>query len=205
MFCLGDYNPAGRLPVTFHKSVEELPPLGDYDITKGRTYMFNKNKVLYPFGHGLSYSKFEYSNLSLDKNMIDSGEMNEVVVSVDVQNTSDIKGDEVVQLYIRDVESSVVQPIKRLRKFKRITLDKGDITTVVFKLQNEDFSYWDEKIKRITLDKGDITTVVFKLQNEDFSYWDEKKKAWAIENGGFEIQVGASSVDIRLTKSVMAK
>jgi beta-glucosidase len=172
----GDYNPAGRLPVTFHKSVEELPPLGDYDITKGRTYMFNKNKVLYPFGHGLSYSKYEYSNLSLDKNMIDSDEMNEVVVSVDVQNTSDIKGDEVVQLYIRDVESSVVQPIKRLRKFKRITLDKGD-----------------------------ITTVVFKLQNEDFSYWDEKKKAWAIENGEFEIQLGASSADIRLTKSMVAK
>jgi beta-glucosidase len=172
----GDYNPGGRLPVTFHKTVEELPPLGDYDITKGRTYMFNENKVLYPFGHGLSYSTFKYSNLSLDKNMIDSNEMNEVVVSVDVQNTSELKGDEVIQLYIRDLESSVVQPIKRLREFKRITLDKGD-----------------------------ITTVVFKLQNDDFSYWDEEKKDWTIENGEFEIQIGASSTDIKLTESIMAK
>jgi len=172
----GDYNPAGRLPVTFHKTVEELPPLGDYDITKGRTYMFNKKKVLYPFGHGLSYSTFNYNNLSVDKNMIDSDAKNEVVVSVDVQNTSDIKGDEVVQLYVRDVESSVIQPIKKLKKFKRVTLDKGD-----------------------------ITTVTFKLGNEVFSYWDEKKKDWIIEDGEFEIQVGSSSADIKLTTVVTAK
>jgi len=172
----GDYNPAGRLPVTFHKTVEELPPLGDYDITKGRTYMFNKKKVLYPFGHGLSYSTFNYNNLSVDKNMIDSDAKNEVVVSVDVQNTSDIKGDEVVQLYVRDVESSVIQPIKKLKKFKRVTLDKGD-----------------------------ITTVTFKLGNEVFSYWDKKKKDWIIEDGEFEIQVGSSSADIKLTTVVTAK
>jgi beta-glucosidase len=172
----GDYNPGGRLPVTFHKTVEELPPLNDYDITKGRTYMFNKKKVLYPFGHGLSYSTFEYSNLLVDKNMIDSDGTNEVVVSVDVQNKSKIRGDEVVQLYIRDVDSSVLQPIKRLRKFNRITLDKED-----------------------------ITTVTFKLTNEDFSFWDEKKKDWTIEKGEFEIQIGASSADIKLTTSVTAK
>jgi len=172
----GDYNPGGRLPVTFHRSVEDLPPLGDYDITKGRTYMFNKKKVIYPFGYGLSYSTFEYSNLSIDKNAIESAGTNEVLVSVDVQNTSDIKGDEVVQLYIRDVESSVLQPIKRLREFKRVTLGKGD-----------------------------ITTVTFKLGNEDFSYWDENKEDWSIENGEFEIQIGASSKDIKLTKSIVAK
>jgi beta-glucosidase len=172
----GDYNPGGRLPVTFHRSVEDLPPLGDYDITKGRTYMFNKKKVIYPFGYGLSYSTFEYSNLSVDKSTIESAGTNEVLVSVDVQNTSDIKGDEVVQLYIRDVESSVLQPIKRLREFKRVTLGKGD-----------------------------ITTVTFKLGNEDFSYWDENKEDWSIENGEFEIQIGASSKDIKLTKSIVAK
>jgi beta-glucosidase len=171
----GDYNPAGRLPVTFHKSVEDLPPLGDYDITKGRTYMFNKKKVLYPFGYGLSYSTFEYSNLSLTKNMINSDAQNEVIVSVDVQNTCNIKGDEVVQLYVKDLESSVIQPIKKLRKFKRVTLAKGDITTVSFTLKNEDFSYWDESIK-----------------------------AWTIESGEFEIQIGSSSADIKLTKSITA-
>lgn len=172
----GDYNPAGRLPVTFHRSVEDLPPLSDYDITKGRTYMFNKKKVLYPFGYGLSYSTFEYSNLSLNKNTINSEDENEVVVSVDIQNTSNLKGDEVVQLYVKDMKSSVIQPIKRLRDFKRITLDKED-----------------------------ITTVTFKLGNEDFSYWDEKKKNWHIEPGEFEIQIGSSSKDIRMSKTINAK
>ncbi len=172
----GDYNPAGRLPVTFHRTVEELPPLGDYDITKGRTYMFNKKKVLYPFGYGLSYATFEYSNLSLNKNMINSEGENELIVSVDIQNTSNLKGDEVVQLYVKDLKSSVIQPIKRLREFKRITLDKGD-----------------------------ITTVTFKLRNEDFSYWDEKKKDWHIEPGEFEIQIGCSSKDIRISKTIKAQ
>jgi beta-glucosidase len=169
----GDYNPAGRLPVTFHKTVEELPHLGDYDITRGRTYWFNKNEVLYPFGHGLSYTTFEYSNLDISTNTIRSSEENEWVVSVDVQNTGNVKGDEVVQLYVKDLESSVIQPIKRLREFKRITLDKGD-----------------------------IKTVVFKLTNEDFSYWDEKKTDWHIEPGEFEIMIGASSEDIKLRESI---
>jgi beta-glucosidase len=138
--------------------------------------MFHNKEVLYPFGYGLSYSTFKYSNLSVNKNEIDSDGQNEVTVSVDVQNTSNLKGDEVVQVYIRDLASSVIQPIKKLRKFKRVSLSKED-----------------------------ITTVTFKLKNEDFSYWDEKKKDWTIEDGEFEIQVGSSSADIKLTKSVMAK
>ena len=165
----GDYNPAGRLPVTFHKSVDELPPLGDYDITKGRTYWFNKNEVLYPFGYGLSYTTFEYRNLNIDKTTISSSEENEFIVDVDIQNTGNLKGDEVVQLYVKDLESSVIQPIKRLREFKRITLDKGE-----------------------------TKTASFKLHNEDFSYWDENKKGWRIEDGEFEILIGASSEDIKL-------
>jgi beta-glucosidase len=172
----GDYNPGGRLPVTFLKSVNELPPLGDYDITKGRTYLFNKKEVLYPFGHGLSFSSFEYTNLSVDKNTIDSQAENELVVSVDIQNKSIIKGDEVVQLYVKDLESSVIQPIKKLREFKRITLDESD-----------------------------ITTVIFKLGNEDFSFWDETQKKWIIEPGEFEIHVGSSSEDIKFIKSIIAK
>jgi beta-glucosidase len=171
----GDYNPAGRLPVTFHKSVEELPPLGDYDITKGRTYWFNKNEVLYPFGHGLSYTTFKYSNLYISKEKFKISGENEITIGVDVRNIGQMKGDEVVQLYIRDIKSSVVQPIKRLRKFKRITLDKEDIHTVVFKLNEQDFSFWDEKIKK-----------------------------WRVEEGEFEIQIGSSSSDIKLKKSIWA-
>jgi len=169
----GDYNPAGRLPVTFHKTVDELPHLGDYDITKGRTYWFNKNEVLYPFGHGLSYTTFEYSNLYINQNTMKSSEKNELIVSVDIQNTGNLKGDEVVQLYVKDLESSVIQPIKRLREFKRITLDKGD-----------------------------IKTVKFRLSNEDFSYWEKKKKDWHIEDGEFEILMGASSEDIKLKETI---
>jgi beta-glucosidase len=172
----GDYNPGGRLPVTFHKTVEELPDLGDYDITKGRTYWFNKNEVLYPFGYGLSYTTFEYSNLYIEKKSINSTTENELVVSVDVQNTGNMKGDEVVQLYVRDTQSSVIQPIKRLRDFERVSIAARD-----------------------------IMTVRFKLDNEDFSYWDEESKDWRIEAGEFEIQVGSSSENIRLKSVITAE
>ena len=170
----GDYNPACRLPVTFHKSVEELPDLGDYDITKGRTYWFNKNDVLYPFGHGLSYTKFIYDNIYIDKKSSNADEELKLIISADIQNTGNYDGDEVVQLYIKDKESTVLQPSMRLRKFKRISLNKGD-----------------------------ITTVVFELDKTDFSYWDETQKNWVVEPGEFEIMIGASSSDIRLKTSIV--
>jgi len=171
----GDYNPGGKLPVTFYKSVNDLPELGDYDITKGRTYWFYKGDALYPFGHGLSYTTFEYKNLSISKKSFNPDKENKITVSVDVQNTGRVKGDEVVQLYVKDLESSVIQPVKKLRGFKRITLDKGQ-----------------------------TKTVTFELSNEDFAYWDEQKKDWNIEDGKFEIQIGSSLVDIRLKSIVNA-
>ena len=140
----GDYNPAGTVPVTFHKTVEELPDLGDYDITKGRTYMFNKNEVLYPFGLGLSYSAFEYSNIYINRESCNNNEKIKLIVSADIQNTGMYDGDEVVQLYIKDKESSVAQPSMRLREFKRIHIQKGDIATVIFELDETDFSFWNE-------------------------------------------------------------
>lgn len=171
----GDYNPAGRLPVTFYKSVDELPPLGDYDISKGRTYWFNKNKVLYPFGHGLSYTRFAYSNLHISKNTLLSADKNEISINVDVKNTGQKAGDEVVQVYVRDLQSTVIQPVKRLRGFRRIHLSAGE-----------------------------SKTVSFKMSNDDFSFWDEKRKKWVIEPGEFEVQVGGSSQDIRLTTGIRA-
>jgi beta-glucosidase len=172
----GDYNPGGKLPVTFHKTVEELPPLGDYDITKGRTYWFNKNEVLYPFGHGLSYTSFEYGNLKVNKETFHPDKNIQVTVRVDVHNTGKVQGDEVVQLYVKDLKSSVVQPLKRLRKFKRISLDSGE-----------------------------TQTVQFKLGTDDFAYWDETEKDWHIEDGDFELQIGSSSEDIRVTQTVIAE
>jgi len=168
----GDYNPGGKLPVTFYKNVTSLPHLGDYDISKGRTYWFYDSDVLYPFGHGLSYTTFEYSNIALDKNSFRINDV-DLKVSMEIKNTGSVKGDEVVQLYVRDTESSVNQPIKRLRDFKRIPLDAGETKTISFELKNEDFSYWDENMK-----------------------------AWIIEAGEFEIMIGSSSEEINLKSSL---
>ena len=168
----GDYNPGGKLPVTFYKNVDSLPHLGDYDITKGRTYWFYNSDVLYPFGHGLSYTTFEYSNISLDENSFSINDVN-LKVSMEIKNTGSVKGDEVVQLYVKDVESSVIQPIKKLRAFKRISLDSGE-----------------------------TKNVSFGLKSEDFSYWDENKKDWSIEEGEFEIMIGSSSEEIKLKMSL---
>jgi beta-glucosidase len=170
----GEYNPGGRLPVTFYKNLEDLPPLGDYDITKGRTYMYFKGNVLYPFGHGLSYTDFEYNNLSLNQKKFDSSNEDEITISIDVKNIGKMNGDEVVQVYIRDIKSSVVQPERKLRKFKRITLNQGETKTVKFVLHNQDFAYWDEKLKD-----------------------------WNVEKGDFEFLIGSSSADIRLKETIL--
>src|SRR6185295_12784621 len=110
----GDYNPAGRLPVTFYKSVDQLPPFTDYSMA-GRTYRYFKGEPLYPFGYGLSYTEFVYSNLRSTKSA------DNVKVTVDVKNTGERDGDEVVQLYLTDVAASVPVPIRTLVGFDRIS------------------------------------------------------------------------------------
>ncbi len=127
----GDYNPAGRLPVTFYKSVDDLPPFRDYAM-QGHTYRFFDGEVLYPFGYGLSYTTFAYSDMTLSADQIKAGES--LTVSVNVTNTGDRAGDEVVQLYIRDVEASVPVPIRQLQGFARIHLKPGAQQTVTFTL-----------------------------------------------------------------------
>ena len=127
----GDYNPAGRLPVTVYKSIEQLADLGDYDITKGRTYWFLKDEPLYKFGHGLSYTTFEYEKLNLPRKVKNGKDFE---VSVKVTNTGDRDGDEVVQLYVTDLEASVKMPKRKLQGFERIHLEKGQTKTVTFTL-----------------------------------------------------------------------
>lgn len=166
----GDYNPGGKLPVTYYKSEDDLPHIGDYDITKGRTYWFFDKEVLYPFGYGLSYTTFEYTNLTIDKKTLNTAIDEKTTITAEIKNTGDMKGDEVVQLYVKDLESSVIQPKKELRGFERISLDTGESITVSLSLDKDDFKYWDENI-------------------ED----------WAIESGQFELQIGSSSADIRET------
>ncbi|MGD9099199.1 MAG: glycoside hydrolase family 3 C-terminal domain-containing protein [Anaerolineae bacterium] len=124
----GDYNPAGRLPVTFYKAVDDLPPFEDYQM-EGRTYRYFQGEVLFPFGYGLSYTTFEFENLRLDQNQAEK-----TTVSVDVTNTGDRAGDEVVQLYTRRPDDPDFRPIKELKGFKRITLRPGERKTVTFAL-----------------------------------------------------------------------
>ncbi len=141
----GDYNPAGRLPVTFYKSVKDLPPFEDYNM-KNRTYRYFTGEPLYPFGYGLSYTTFGYSKMKVKKT-IKTGEP--VEVSVNVRNTGKKDGEEVVQLYVSNLSAKVPVPLRTLKGFKRIDLKAGESKTVVFKLAPEDFSFVDEEYKRV--------------------------------------------------------
>lgn len=125
----GDYNPAGRLPVTFYRTVKDLPPFEEYAM-KGRTYRYFTGIPLYPFGYGLSYTTFAYSALSLDKTALHRGDSTEI--SFHITNTGPVDGDEVVQLYLRYPESSEERPLKELKAFKRIPFKSGEKKEVAF-------------------------------------------------------------------------
>jgi beta-glucosidase len=142
----GDYNPGGRLPVTFYKSVDQLPPFEDYRM-QGRTYRYFKGDPLYPFGFGLSYTRFKYDNLQLSAKSVKAGA--DVRVSVDVQNIGARGGDEVVQLYLTDVAASVPVPIRSLTGVRRIYLGPGEKRNVSFTLTREQMTIIDDKGKRV--------------------------------------------------------
>jgi beta-glucosidase len=163
----GDISPSGRLPVTFYESVEQLPPFSDYNM-KGRTYRYFEGNPLYAFGHGLSYTQFEYSDMRLDKP--EAGSSDAVTVSVRVKNTGQRAGHEVVQVYVRAVDPRVAMPSKELRGFRRIALGPGEQQEVRFEL----------------------------VPNSALARYDEAQKTYVVDPGEYEIQVGASSQDIRL-------
>lgn len=141
----GDYNPAGRLPVTLYKSVEQLPPFEDYHM-KGRTYRYFEQEPLFSFGHGLSYTKFEYKNLVVPEKVAFGSNLG---ISVQVENTGEIAGDEVVQLYIKDLEASVPVPLQSLQGLKRIHLAPGESKLVEFTLSPEQMSLVTEEGKYV--------------------------------------------------------
>lgn len=148
----GDYNPAGRLPVTYYKSVDQLPPFENYNM-EGRTYRYFKAEPLYPFGYGLSYTTFSYSDLKLPEN-VKAGEP--VAVSVTVTNSGKKDGDEVVQLYLTDEKASTPRPVRQLEGFKRICLKAGESKTVEFVLNARQLSMIDKKGNR-TIEPGWFT------------------------------------------------
>jgi beta-glucosidase len=142
----GDYNPAGRLPVTFYKSVDQLPPFEAYAM-EGRTYRFFKGEPLYPFGYGLSYSKFVYSALKLNSTRI--GAKDSLRVSVDVRNASDRAGDEVVEAYVTDLSASVRVPIRSLVGFERVPLAAGETRRVELAIAPRQLTLIDDKGRRV--------------------------------------------------------
>ena len=142
----GDYNPGGRLPVTFYRSADDIPPFRDYAM-KGRTYRYLEKEPLYPFGFGLSYAKFTYRNLSLSKNRISPGES--LKVSVEVENAGKMAGDEVVQIYIGYPEMPFPTPLLSLKSFRRIHLLPGEKKAVAFRLTGKEHSVVNETGKRV--------------------------------------------------------
>ena len=169
----GDYNPAGRLPLTYYKSMDDLPAFDDYEVFNGRTYMYFRKEPLYPFGYGLSYTTFEYDNLKISKTEISAADA--VEVSIDVENTGDFDGDEVVQLYLHHDRENEPMPLKQLKAFKRIFLKKGEKQTITFKLTREELSFWNN-------------------DNE-----------FVLTSGIYDIMIGASSGDIRQSGSFNVK
>jgi len=141
----GDYNPGGHLVETWPKSLDQLPPMMDYNIRHGKTYMYFKGEPLYPFGFGLSYTTFKYANLRISAPSV--AKDGTVTVSVDVTNTGSRAGDAVAQLYVKHMASKVTRPNEELKGFKRITLQPGETRTIAIPLKASALAYWDEKAK----------------------------------------------------------
>lgn len=162
----GDFNPGGKLPVTIPRHVGQLPVYYNHSKSKWDKYVDMPGTPLYEFGFGLSYTTFEYSNLQILPDKINPA--GEAQVILDIKNSGKVKGEEVAQLYINDVISSVSTPVKELRGFTKISLEPGETKTVKFKILPEDLSLFDRNMKEV------------------------------VESGIFEVMVGSSSEDIRL-------
>ena len=139
----GNYNPGGRLPITFVRSVEQLPPFEDYRM-QGRTYRYLDEEPLYPFGYGLSFTQFSYSDLEVSQSEISTADDKSIQVSVQVENVGDLTGDEAIQLYVTDLEASTTIPKWELQGFKRVKLSPGEKAKVVFELTKRQLALIDE-------------------------------------------------------------
>ncbi len=167
----GDYNPAGRLTQTWVKQITDLPELMDYDIRNGRTYMYFKGEPLYAFGHGLSYTSFKYN--SIETNATSLSKNGELKVDVSLTNSGNRDGEEVVQLYVKQLQSVVERPQKELKAFQRIFLKAGET-----------------KIVSLT------------LKSENLEFWSKKTQQFELENNVIEVQIGSASDHIFLTKKI---
>ncbi len=153
----GDYNPGGKLPVSFPHTVGQLPIYYNYKPTARRGYINSITEPLFSFGYGLSYTTFKYSNLKITKPKIKTDE--ETTVTVDITNTGKMRGDEIAQMYLRDELSSVTRPVKELKDFARISIEPGETKTVTFNLTPEKLSLYNRKMKRV-VEPGMFTIMV---------------------------------------------
>ncbi len=154
----GKSSPAGRLVQTWPNSIDQLLPILDYNIRDGRTYMYDKNKPLFPFGHGLTYTTFKYSNLKTEKQSAKEGET--VNISFSLENTGDYDSDEVVQLYVSFPESKVERPAIALKGFKRIFVAKGQTAEVSISLKTDELRYWNIDKHAFVLEKGKVNFAI---------------------------------------------
>jgi beta-glucosidase len=171
----GEYNPGGKLSTTWYATTEDLPDFHDYTLMHGRTYMYFKGTPLFPFGHGLSYTTFQYSSLELGAKALKQGET--LTVSLKVTNTGARAGDEVVQLYVQSSAhtDNVALPVKQLVNFARVRLNAGETRAVTFELPHGERS---------------------------LRYWNESADAFTPLKGNWNVLAGSSSEDIRLSASV---
>lgn len=168
----GGYSPSGKLNMTWFRSVDQLPPLMDYDIIKGkRTYMYFDGEPLYPFGHGLSYTQVAYKQLVLESDELQQDET--ISLSVDLENTGAAGGDEVVQLYVQALSTRIKRPLKQLKGFDKISLAAGE-----------------------------AKTVTFTLPVSELAFWDVSREQYCVEDGEYNILVGRSSGDIQLSAKI---
>jgi len=154
----GDDDPGGHLPYTVYASLDGVPPQNEYDVSRGYTYLYFKGLPLYPFGHGLSYTRFEYSHLKLSSDAISS--KGELAVSFDVANVGDRAGSDVAQFYTHQESSSVVQPIKSLRAFERVFLQPGESKRITFKLPASQLAFYDVHSKSFVVEPGTFRLMV---------------------------------------------
>ena len=151
----GKVNPSGHTTQTWVKDITDLPDMMDYDIRNGRTYMYYKDDVLYPFGYGLSYTTFDYQQIKSVKQ-----DKDKVTVTVLVKNSGSRDGEEVVQLYASYPESKVERPMKQLRAFSKVPIAAGDTKEVVLDIPKEDFAYWDEIQDKFVVEPGKVKLLI---------------------------------------------
>jgi beta-glucosidase len=163
----GKTNPSGKVPLTYYESLDKVPAINRYEISEGRTYMYYAGQPLYEFGYGLSYTQFKYRNLHITKTLKNS--KNTFTIQLEVENTGQMDGEEVVQLYTSYPQAKHSVPLKQLKGFKKVLVPKGKTVTVNFTLTGDDIAFW---------------------------LADDRK--WVTEKGNVMVNIGSSSKDIRL-------